>query len=79
MQTNPDAIQEAMRMAKSPAGQQLLKMLQSSGPQELNQAINKAAAGDYEAVKGLLNNFLRDPQAQELIKQMGGNHGSDGR
>ena len=79
MQNNPDAIREALRMANSPAGQQLMKLLQRSGGQELNQAMNKAASGDYEEAKKLLNTLLRDPQARQLLDRMGGNYGTDGR
>lgn len=79
MQNNQQAMQEAMRMANSPAGQQLLKMLQQSSGQQLNQAMNKAATGDYEGAKSLLSALLRDPQARELLDRMGGSHGTDGR
>ncbi len=79
MQNNPDAVREAMRMANSSEGQQLLKLLQQSGGRELNQAMEKAAAGDYTAVRALLANVLRDPQARQLLDRMGGSHGSAGR
>lgn len=79
MQPNQDAIREAMRMAQSPAGQQLLQMLRSTGGQELDQAMTKAISGDYQTAKKLLDSLMKDPRAMELMKQMGGSHGSDGR
>jgi hypothetical protein len=79
MQNNNDVMAKALRMAQSEAGQQLLSMLKHSGGQELDQAMNQAAAGDYTAAKLLLNNLMKDPQAQELMKRLGGSHGSDGR
>lgn len=79
MPNNSDAIQEAMRMAQSPAGQQLLRLLQQGNSQALQQAMNSAASGDYESAKKALSTVLNDPQAQKLLRQMGGNHGSDGR
>ena len=79
MMQNNDAIQEAMRLANSPAGKQLLQMLRSSGGEEMNRAMAMASSGDYEGAKALLNQMLQDPKARALLNQMGGNHGSDGR
>lgn len=79
MPNNSDAIREAMRMAQSPAGQQLLRLLQQGNSQALQQAMQSAASGDYESAKNALSAVLNDPQAQKLLKQMGGSHGPDGR
>ncbi len=79
MQPNQEDIRNALRMAQSPAGQQLLQLLRQSGGQELDQAMNQALSGDYRSAKTILNSLLNNPQAMELMKQMGGNHGSDGR
>lgn len=79
MQNNQDAIREALRMAQSPAGQQLMRMLQQSGGENLENAMNRAAAGDYGDAKKVLNQLLADPQARKLLEQMGGNHGQHGR
>lgn len=79
MQPNQDFIREAKRMAQSPAGQQLLQILRSTGGQELDQAMEKAISGDYLAAKNLLNGLMKDPRTMELMKQMGGSNGSDGR
>lgn len=79
MQNNPDAIREALRMAQSAEGQQLMQLLQQCGGQELSQAMNQAAAGDYRAAKSIVNSLMKDPRAQALLKQMGGSYGSDGR
>lgn len=79
MQNNQEAIQEAMRMAQTPAGQQLIQMLRAGNTQELKTAMDRAAAGDYAAAKKALSAILNNPEAQKLLQQMGGNHGSDGR
>lgn len=79
MQNNRKAMEDALRMAQSEAGQQLLNMLKQSGGPDLDRAMNQAAAGDYAAAKALLANLMQNPQAQELMKRMGGNHGPDGR
>ena len=75
MQNNEQAMQEAMRIAKSPAGQQLLRMLQSGSQETLNQAMQLAAAGNYQQAKSILEKMLSDPKAKELLKKMGESHG----
>lgn len=79
MQNNQDAIREAMRLAKSPAGQQLLEALQKSNAKELRQAMNSATAGNYAQARQVLSGLLEDPEIRRLFAQMGGNHGPDGR
>lgn len=65
-------LQKAMAMAGTPAGRQLLALLQKNGGQELQQAMNRAAAGDYEAAKQALSGLLASPEAQALLKKLGG-------
>ena len=79
MMQNNDAIQQAMKLANSPAGQQLLQMLRANGGDGLNRAMQMASSGNYEEAKKLLNQKLQDPQTKALLNQIGGNHGSDGR
>ena len=75
MQNRDNSFQEAMRMAQSPAGQQLIQMLQQNGSNELQQAMEKAAAGDYTQAKEILSALMHDPEAIKLLQQLGGNHG----
>lgn len=79
MQNNQDAIREAMRMAQSPAGQQLLQLLRSGNSEAMKTAMDRAAAGDYAAAKQALSGILSNPEAQKLLSQMGGTNGSNGR
>lgn len=65
-------IQEAMKLAQSPAGQQLIKLLQEIGGKDLNTAMEKAAAGDYTQAKQAISALMNNPEAQKLLKQMGG-------
>lgn len=52
MQNNENpSMQELLRMAQSPAGQKLIQMLQQNGGEGLQQAMSKAASGDYSAAK----------------------------
>ena len=63
---------EMMALARSPAGRQLLALLQQSDTGQLQQAMGKAAAGDLTAAKALLAPMLSDPRIQELLGQLGG-------
>lgn len=68
---NDKAIEEAMRIAKSPAGQQLLQLLQQTGGDQLRQAMAKAAAGDYAQAKDAISQLLENPEAKKLLSQLG--------
>ena len=59
-----------LRLAQKPAGQKLLALLQRSGGEELSQAIFKAASGDYQQAKQILNQILSTPEAQALLKEL---------
>lgn len=69
MQQTPDYAQ-LMKLAQSPAGQQLIAMLQHSGGDALQSAMNKASAGDYSQAKKLASSLLTDPKARALLKQL---------
>ena len=64
-------IQEAMRLANSEAGQQLLAMMKSSDPQTLQKAASQAASGNYEQLKQTMSAFLSSPEARSLLEQLG--------
>ncbi len=72
MEYNEQAIREAMRLAKTPAGQQLLNMLQQNSSEDLRRAMEKAATGDMSQAKLAVSAMLKDPQVQKLLEQMGG-------
>lgn len=72
MEYSEQAIREAMRLAKTPAGQQLLNMLQQNSSEDLRRAMEKAAAGDMSQAKQAVSGMLKDPQVQKLLEQMGG-------
>ena len=65
------SMQEALRLAKSPAGQQLLDMLKQADPAVLQQAAKQASAGDYNQVQASLQDFLSSPEAKALLKELG--------
>lgn len=66
------SMQEVMKLAKSPAGQQLLALLQDSDGGQMEQATKLAAAGDYAKAAKMLESVLSSDEAQKLIKQLGG-------
>ena len=69
------SIKEAQRLANSPAGKELMGLLQRSDSAAVQKAMDLAAAGDYAAAGNALNALLSSPEAQQLIQQLGGNHG----
>lgn len=70
-QPNPFPMQEILRLAASPAGKQLIALMQQKGGDELQKAIQLAAAGEYTQAKHALDSVLSDPQAQKLMKELG--------
>lgn len=65
------SVQEAMRLANSPAGQQLLAMLRRSDSGQIQQAMSQASTGDYREAAQTLNALLSSPEAQRLLKELG--------
>ena len=69
------SIKEAQRLANSPQGQQLMQLLQKSDSAGLEKAMAAANAGNYTEAGKLLNDLLASPEAQQLIRQLGGRYG----
>ncbi len=69
---NMPNMSDLMKLAQSPAGQQLLALLQSTDDGSLENAVNQATAGNMESAKNTLSALLSSPQAQALLKQMEG-------
>ena len=63
---------ELMQLAKSPAGQQLFAMLKAQDNAKLEQAAAQAKAGDYTNASKTLSAMLSSPEAQKLMKELGG-------
>lgn len=66
------SIQQAMQIAQTPAGQQLIALLRSTGGSSFNDALSKAAAGDYSQAKDMITAMLQNPEARKLLEQLGG-------
>ena len=65
------SVEEAKRLAGTPAGKQLAKLLQQTDPQALNDALSKAKEGNYQDAAARLQQLLSSPQAQALLKELG--------
>lgn len=69
------AIQEARRLSGTREGRQLAVLLGQLGGADLQQAMDKAAAGDLSQAKQLLEALMQNPKAVELLRQLGGTDG----
>ena len=74
MQKNSEkfSVQDAMRLAGTPAGQELLNLLRRGDSSGLQQAAQLASEGNYAQAQQLLSGFLQDPEVQRLLSKMGG-------
>ena len=74
MQKNNEdfSVQQAIQLAQSPAGKELMAMLRRENNAQLQTVASQAAAGDYESAKKALLPLLNSPEVQALIKQLGG-------
>ena len=66
------SMDEVMRIAKSPAGQQVLAALQKLDSGKLQQVADKASAGDYGSAQKMLQSLLGEEQSNEMAKKLGG-------
>lgn len=71
----PDAddLAQAIHLAQSPEGQQLLNMLKQNDSGQLQKAMEKANNGDYSQAKEAINAFLSTTEAKALLEKLGGN------
>ena len=67
---DPKQIQEALRIAKSPAGQQLLRHLQQHSGEDLTQAMAHSAVGDYTKAAEIVSQLAKSPEFQKYLKQI---------
>ena len=70
-QPGANPIQEAKRIAATPTGRELIRLLQKQGGTDLQQAMERAAAGDYSGAQKALSVLLQDPETKKLLEQLG--------
>ena len=68
----PD-ISRLLQLARSPEGQQLMRLLQSSSPEALRTEAAQASRGDMTKAGKTLSPLLEDPQVKSLLQKLGGN------
>lgn len=66
------SMEQAVTFAASPAGKQLMAMLQQRSGADFGKARDYAAVGDMERAKAELSSLLSDPKVMALLKQFGG-------
>ena len=66
------SMEDAMRLASTRQGQQLLDMARQAGGEKLQKA---AASGDMEAVKAALGPLLASQQFRALMEELEARHG----
>ena len=64
-------VQQAIRFAQSPAGKQLLALLESQDKTALQNAFAKAAEGDLDPAKQLIASLQESPEGKKIMGQMG--------
>ena len=74
MQNDPKnfSVEDAKRLAKTSAGQQLISMLQKADTSAIKEAMKQATDGNMEQAKQVLEPMLNSPEIQQLLRQLGG-------
>ncbi len=76
MHQNPNSfsMDDALRLAATPAGKELLNLLKSNTSQDMTSARKAVESGDYEMAKKSLSSLLQSPEIQKLLRQMENGH-----
>ena len=64
--------QEALRFIQSPAGQELMRLLQNSSDPRVEKVKQQAAGGDIEQAAQMLRQMAESGQIKQLLSQLGG-------
>ena len=63
--------QKKLLQSKSPAGKELIALLQQADHTQIQKAMSQASTGDYNNAQKTLSQILSSPEAQKLLKQLG--------
>lgn len=66
------SMEDIMQLIKTPAGQQLMKLLQNSDDPALQKAKQQAASGQMDSAKEALQHLAANEEIKKLLKQLGG-------
>lgn len=61
-----------LKIASSPAGQQLLSLVQQNRDDRFDEAMRQAEAGHYTQAQELLSKMLSTKEAQNLLREIRG-------
>ncbi len=64
------SMQEIMRLASSPAGRQLMQLLQTDHTEAVDAVMQNAQTGQMEQAQQSLRAFLTDPKARALLQKL---------
>lgn len=74
------SMEEAARLAQTPAGQRLLAILRGADPDQLQQITDQATSGNYEQANKILREMLSSPEARKILNTLEEvNHGRSGK
>lgn len=65
-------MQQILKLARSPAGQQLLTALNQTGSPDVEKAAALASAGNMEQARKTLSGLLESPEIKALLQQLEG-------
>ena len=65
-----ETVKKAMQLAQSKEGQQIVHMLRRDN-EKFETAMAQASSGDYSQIASMIQNLLKNPEAKELLKQLG--------
>ena len=66
------SMEQAMAFAGTPAGRQLIAIIQSKGNSDLQKAKSLAESGNMKDAAKAMSSLLSDPEVRKLLKQFGG-------
>ena len=69
------AMREARKLAGTPEGKQLAALLQQLSGNKMQQALDQAAAGNFQQIKEEVMHLMQDPEARSLLDKLGGCNG----
>lgn len=74
------SVQEAQRLASTPAGRQLLSLFQQQQGAVYSDAVKDDENANMEKLKQSISAFMQDPKAKALLRQLQEEqHGRNGR
>lgn len=63
-------MQQLMKLARSPAGQQLMEALKRSGGSNVEKVAAAASSGNLDQAKNVLAGLLESPDIQKLVRTL---------